>query len=126
MTLGERLKRMRLERSWSQTQLAQKLKVHQKQISGYERGAHTPSTEILIRYAELFDCSLDYLAFDDRPDTKAGGQIADRELLEKLQAIDRLPEAEKTTVKAVLDSLIPKEQFQRLARGEKAESAAGQ
>lgn len=117
---------MRLERSWSQTQLAQKLKVHQKQISGYERGAHVPSTEILIRYAKLFDCSLDYLAFDDRPDTNAGGQIADRELLEKLQAIDRLPEAEKTTVKAVLDSFILKEQFQRLARGTETSSAAGE
>lgn len=66
--------------------------------------------------------SLDYLAFDDRPGTKAGGQIADRELLEKLQAIDRLLEAEKATVKAVLDSFILKDRFQKLAAGEAAQS----
>jgi transcriptional regulator with XRE-family HTH domain len=119
MTLGERIKRMRLERGWSQTQLAQKLKIHQKQISGYERSVHVPSTEVLIRVAELFDCSLDYLAFDDRPDTKAGAQIADRELLERLEKIDRLPEADKDTVKAVLDSFILKDQFQRLAVGQR-------
>jgi len=121
MTLGERIRRLRHERDWSQTQLAQKLGVHQKQISGYERGLHTPSTDVLIRIARLFDVSLDYLAFDDRPDTQAGGQIADRELLEKLQAIDRLPEAEKATVKAVLDSFILKDRFQKLAAGEAAQ-----
>ena len=75
--------------------------------------------------AELFDVSLDFLAFDDRKETRNGAQIADRELLEKIQAIDRLPEAEKTTVKAVLDSFILKEQFQRLARGEKAGQVSG-
>lgn len=117
MSLGERLKRMRLERGWSQTQLAQKLKIHQKQISGYERGAHVPSTEILIRFAELYDCSLDYLAFDDRADTQAGTQIADRELLEKLRLVDRLSEEDKITVKAVLDSFILKDRFQKLAAG---------
>jgi transcriptional regulator with XRE-family HTH domain len=118
MTLGERLKKLRLDRGWSQTQLGQKLGVHQKQVSGYERGAHTPSTDVLIRAASLFDISLDYLAFEDRPSTPAAGQIADRELLEKLTLIDQLPEQDKTTVKAVLDSFILKHRFQRLAGGE--------
>lgn len=118
MTVGERIKRMRMERGWSQTQLAQKLKVHQKQISGYERDVHVPSTEVLMRMAELFDCSLDYLAFENRPNVRAALPIADRELLEKLQAVDRLPEADKATVKAVLDSFILKDQFQRLAAGQ--------
>lgn len=115
MTLGERIRRLRHERDWSQTQLAQKLGVHQKQISGYERDVHTPSTEVLIRIAELFDVSLDFLAFDDRPDTLASSLIADRELIEKLAAIDRLSEHDKETVKAVLDTFILKNRFQRLA-----------
>ncbi len=75
--------------------------------------------------AELFDVSLDFLAFDDRKETRNGAQIADRELLEKIQTIDRLPEAEKTTVNAVLNSFILEEQFQRLARGEKARQVSG-
>jgi hypothetical protein len=52
--------------------------------------------------------------------TPSGDQIADREFLEKIQAIDRLPETEKDTVKAVLDSFVLNEQFQRLARAQKA------
>jgi len=122
MTLGERIRRLRHERDWSQTQLAQKLGVHQKQISGYERDVHTPSTEVLIRIAELFDVSLDFLAFDDRPDVGARPLIADRELVEKLAAIDRLSGRDKETVKAVLDTFILKNRFQRLA-GEAAEPA---
>jgi len=106
MTLGERIRRLRHEGDWSQTQLAQKLGVHQKQISGYERDVHTPSTEVLIRIAELFDVSLDFLAFDDRPDVGARSLIADRELVEKLAAIDRLSERDKETVKAVLGTFI--------------------
>jgi transcriptional regulator with XRE-family HTH domain len=124
MTLGERIKRLRQERGWSQTQLGQKLGVHQKQISGYEREVHVPSTEVLLRMARLFDVSLDYLAFDDRPDTKPGVQIADRDLLEKLEAIDRLSEHDKTTVKAVLDTFILKNRFQQLASGEGERAAA--
>lgn len=120
MTLGERIRRLRYERDWSQAQLGQKLGVHQKQISGYERDVHTPSTEVLIRIAELFDVSLDFLAFDDRPEASAGALIADRELVEKLADIDRLSERDKETVKAVLDTFILKNRFQRLA-GDAAE-----
>lgn len=120
MTLGERIRRLRLERGWSQTQAAQKIEIHQKQMSGYERNQHVPSTDVLIRIAQVFDCSLDYLAFEDRKDTAGGAQIADRELLEKIQQIDKLPEGDKAAVKAVLDSFILKNRFQQLAVGEPA------
>ncbi|NKC15793.1 MAG: helix-turn-helix domain-containing protein [Gammaproteobacteria bacterium] len=122
MTLGERIKRLRQERNWSQTQFAQKLKVHQKQISGYERDVHVPSTELLIRMAGLFNVSLDYLAFDNREDLQQV-QIADRDLLQKLEAIDRLADADRTTVKAVLDTFILKNQFQQLASTHKEQTA---
>jgi len=114
MTLGERIKRLRMERGWSQTQLAQRLEVHPKQVSGWERGAHTPSTDVLIRIAETLGVSLDYLAFENR-EVKRHIDIADLELLEKLQEIDKLPDEDKETVKNVLDTFILKSRFQRLA-----------
>lgn len=54
---------------WSQAQLATKLAIHQKQVSGYECGVHVPQTELLIRIAETLAVSLDHLAFADRDDT---------------------------------------------------------
>lgn len=114
MTLGERIRRLRQERGWSQGQLAQKLMVHQKQISGYERSVHLPSTDLLIRIAEVFNVSLDYLAFDNREDVHRV-QIGDRELLQKLEELDKFPEQDKATIKAVLDTFILKNRFQKLA-----------
>ena len=114
MTLGERIKRLRQDRGWTQTQLSKKINVHQKQISGYERSVHAPSIELLIKVAELFNVSLDYIAFDDRGD-KNRIQIADRELMRTVKEIDDLPEKDRTTIKAVLNTFIIKNKFQRLA-----------
>jgi len=114
MPFGQRLKRLRQERDWSQQQLANKLEVHQKQISGYERGIHLPSAELLVRISELFDVSLDYLVMD-RNEEKERFPIADRELLQRLQELDHLPEGDKDTIKAVLDSFLFKHRFKQLA-----------
>ena len=54
------------------------------------------------------------MAFEDRIATRHV-EIADLELLEKLQEIDKLPEEDKQTVKNVLDTFILKSRFQRLA-----------
>jgi transcriptional regulator with XRE-family HTH domain len=122
MSLGTRIKRLRQDRNWSQAQFALKLKVHQKQISGYERNVYVPSTDLLIRVAELFNVSLDYLAFEDRDDSQQV-QIADRDLLQKMEAIDQLTDADRNTVKAVLDTFIIKNQFQQLAAVPKEQTA---
>jgi len=114
MTLGDRIKRLRQERGWSQMQLSGKLNVHQKQISGYERGLHAPSIEFLIKLASLFNVSLDYIAFDDRGDSNQL-QIADRELIQTMKEIDGLSEEDRTTIKAVLNTFIIKNRFQRIA-----------
>lgn len=124
MTLGERIKQLRQERNWSQTQLAQRLGVHQKQVSGYERNVHVPSVEVLIRLAELLDVPLDYLAFEDREDTRSASQIADCDLLHKMEAVDKLPEADNATIKAVLDSFLLKSRFQQLAHTNEPATAA--
>jgi len=114
MTLGDRIKRLRQERGWSQAQLSQKLKIHQKQISGYERGIHAPSIDLLIKLTEIFNVSLDYIAFDNQDD-KSRIQIADRELMQTVKEIDELPEEDRMTIKAVLNTFIIKNRFQRLA-----------
>ena len=35
---------------------------YRMQISAYERGHNIPSTEVLMKIADIFDVSLDYLA----------------------------------------------------------------
>lgn len=117
MAIHDKIKRLRQEQDWTQAELGDKVNVHQKQISSYERGVNVPSTDILIKLAEVFDVTLDYLAFDDsRPSVAlSSGNIQDRELLRRFEAVDALPEKERSLAKEMLDLLVLKNRFQALA-----------
>ena len=114
MAIGERIRQLRVERRWSQADLGEKIGVHQKQVSSYERGVNIPSTEVLIKLAEVFNVTLDYLAFEAKGQS-AKINIQDRELLRRFEALDNLPEHDKSLAKEMLDLLILKHRFQELA-----------
>jgi len=116
MAIRDRIKQLRQERNWSQAQLGGKMGIHQKQVSAYERGRNIPSTEVLIKLADIFDVSLDYLAFEAEA-KPAKVDIKDRELLRKFEEIDKLSDKDKGTVKEILDTFILKNKFQNLAVG---------
>ena len=69
--LGERLRRLRESVKLSQVKMAELLGVKQSSINRYEQGQSAPSLETLVRYADYFDVSLDYLlARTDNPQGK--------------------------------------------------------
>ena len=59
--LGERLRLLRMERGLTQAQLAELLDAKQTSIFRYESGAANPAPDMLLRYADYFDVSLDYI-----------------------------------------------------------------
>ena len=69
-----------------------------------------PSTEVLIKLAEVFNVSLDYLAFEAKGQT-AKINIQDRDLLRRFEVLDSLTEQDKTLAKQILDLLILKNRF---------------
>lgn len=66
MTFAEKSKYLRKERNLSQVQLADALNVSKACISMIEIGKNEPTANTLIRYADFFECSTDYLL--DRED----------------------------------------------------------
>ena len=56
-----RLKELRLARKMSQQRLAIELSMAQNTISRYENGEREPGIDELIRIADYFDVSVDYL-----------------------------------------------------------------
>ena len=56
-----RLKQLRKERGISQVRLAMELSVSQHTISRYENREREADYETLIRFADYFDVTLDYL-----------------------------------------------------------------
>lgn len=59
--LGERLKERRLELGYTQQYVADKLKIHHATYHGYESGKHSPDAEMIVKLADLFMTSSDYL-----------------------------------------------------------------
>lgn len=60
-SLGEQIRKMRLQRGWSQIELAKKLRISNTTLSQYETGVRTPDDALKIQMADLFEVSLDRL-----------------------------------------------------------------
>lgn len=56
-----RIKELRQQKHFTQSQLAERLGVTKSMVSAYETGARYPSYEILIKLARTFNVSTDYL-----------------------------------------------------------------
>ena len=61
MTFGEKLSNLRRAQNYTQEQFANLLGVSRQAVSRWESGTAYPETEKLIKIAEMFDCSVDYL-----------------------------------------------------------------
>lgn len=59
--IGRRVVRLRMERGWSQAELARRLDVDRSRLSRWERGTHMPPIETLCELSELFGVTLDFL-----------------------------------------------------------------
>lgn len=55
------LKDLRLENKLSQKDLAEKIGLSKNIICEYEKGRSQPSIETLNKFADIFNCSIDYL-----------------------------------------------------------------
>lgn len=61
MTLGENIVRLRMQRNWSQSDLADMLDVSRQSVSKWETDASIPELDKLMKLSELFGVTLDEL-----------------------------------------------------------------
>ncbi|MFK4568133.1 helix-turn-helix domain-containing protein [Enterococcus sp. UD-01] len=61
MSFGYRLKMLRTSKKMTQTELGNILNVTKSSISGYENGTRFPDQESLVKIADYFDVTTDYL-----------------------------------------------------------------
>lgn len=101
-----RLRQLRTEAGWSQTELADKIDSDGRQVSRYEGGKVAPSLEAVIRIAEVFNVSLDYLVIPDTPrrPLHAPHNVVDA----KLADLSDLSDDERATITAVIDAITTK------------------
>lgn len=58
---AKRLKELRLENNYTQTDVAGKIGVRQQSYARYESGSGEPNLETLVTIAKIFNVSVDYL-----------------------------------------------------------------
>jgi transcriptional regulator with XRE-family HTH domain len=105
MKFGQKLKRLRQERDWSQEKLAEEIGVKRLAINKYESGQTKPSAETLQKISEVFGVSIDYLLAEES-EKFAEDKIIDKTLLEYVAEIEQMSEEEKKFVKFFLDAVI--------------------
>lgn len=59
--ISKKLKELREEKGYLQKFVADKIGVKSNTLSGYENGTRSPDPEMILKLAELYDVSTDYL-----------------------------------------------------------------
>lgn len=65
--IGEKLKQLRIKNNLKQSDLARILDVTQGAVGMYENDKRTPSPELIVKLAEYFNVTTDYLLGHTKP-----------------------------------------------------------
>ena len=100
LNIGERITQLRKQQNLSQDELAKKAEVSRTIIGNYESNANTASIEVLIKLAKVFNVSVDYIIGE--------GELAalDKDLLKRIEDIEKLDEATKQHLFFLIDNVI--------------------
>jgi transcriptional regulator with XRE-family HTH domain len=115
MALRDRVRQLRTEAGWSQTHLAERIAADPAQISRYETGKITPSADAIVRLAETFGVSCDYLLIDDAP--RRPFKSPEDTLGEHLHQLTELTPDDQQLVISFIDALVTKTRLKTLASG---------
>lgn len=88
--LGEKLKALRLENRLTQKQIADRIGLAISAVSSYESGARYPSYDVLIRLAQMYHVSTDYLLGISKNRSFDTGGLTEEEIAVVSQLIELL------------------------------------
>ncbi len=102
MVFGQMLKKLRINNELSQKTLADKIGVIQQSISAYENGTSDPSIDCLIKFAQFFNVTIDYLVgYSQAP----SNHCFTEDQIELFKTYDSLPPGAKPTAQKLLKAL---------------------
>lgn len=100
LDIGAKIITLRKKQNWSQTELAKQIEVSRTIVGNYERNENTPSIEVLIKIAKIFNVSVDFLIGE--------GEISsyDKAVLQRINDIERLDDDTKSKLFFLIDNVI--------------------
>lgn len=124
MGIAENLKRLRKNRGWSQTQLAEHIGSHLSHINRIETGKYNPSLDVVQKLAAVFDVTIDYLVSETTEDFQEV-RIADKGVVERVKLIDALDEEDKIAVMRVIDAMLTRQKILKVLTQTHSTETAG-
>ncbi|MBE6837326.1 MAG: helix-turn-helix transcriptional regulator [Ruminococcus sp.] len=90
IVIGDRLKLLRTQKKIMQKDLCDEINVVITTYAGYENGKHEPPSEILVRLADFYNVSLDYIV--GRTDNPKGifAEEENKDLSERVAQLEKL------------------------------------
>lgn len=87
MAIKDRIKEARLNKKYTQEQLATKIGVAKSTVTGYEKGNSEPSLETICKLINVLDIDANYL-WQDEMEFSVQISYAEREILRKYHGLD--------------------------------------
>ena len=100
LNIGEKIIQLRKQFNLSQSELAKKVSASRTIIGNYERNSNTPSIEMIIKIAKVFNVSIDYLIGEGKLSTY------DKEVLKRIEDIEQLDNETKNKLFFLIDNVI--------------------
>lgn len=107
-TFGERLRKLRKDMGLNQRNAARKISVNVNQLVRYEIDKSKPSFDLIVRLADFFEVTTDFLIHGNDKRFTERAQIKDEQLLELFRRIDKLNRLQREQIKWAIDSLVCK------------------
>lgn len=101
MSFAERLQELREDRGITRKDLAAKLNITVSALGMYEQGRREPNLEMLVRLADCFDVTLDFLVGRSFNEEETKNII---EALHLKNQIDKLPQGYKDIITFMLET----------------------
>jgi transcriptional regulator with XRE-family HTH domain len=98
--IGAKITMLRKQKGLSQTDLAEKINCSRATLINYEGNKNTPSIEIAVKMAEVFDVSLDFLIGE------GSNSKFDKKTLKRLHDIEELDQGTKDKMFFFIDTVI--------------------
>lgn len=103
--IGERVRRLREGRGWSQGKLAQILDSHPQNVSQLERGVRGVTVQQVVKLARALKVTTDQI-LGERLNGAGLPPLNDRSLIRRLQRIQQLPQQQRKTLIKMLDGAL--------------------
>lgn len=100
IAIGEKIIQLRKQHNLSQADFAKAIEVSRTIVGNYERNTNMPSVEILLKMANIFDVSIDYIIGE--------GQLSnyDKQVLRRIEDIEQLDNETKDKLFFLIDNVI--------------------